>query len=136
MKKNPFKKQAIMDTLTNVGIGGAANVAADYIVESVDALATAEATYINAGKIALGAIVGSMSTNKMLRAACDGIATVGVANLVKSYMDPTESKGGEGGGEGTSGLRAGTIGRVRMGNRGFRRARRIGGVSSTDFMGK
>ena len=38
MAKNPFKKSSIIDTVVNVGVGGAANVAIDYVVEQVDAI--------------------------------------------------------------------------------------------------
>lgn len=124
MAKNPFKKQSIVDTVVNVGIGGAANVAIDYVVSQVEAIQSLGDTTINAAKIALGAVAGSMVSNKMLRAACDGIATVGVSNLVKGLMDDTTSK------ETTSGLPYGTIGRVIPGNRAYRRARKVSGVGA------
>lgn len=124
MAKNPFKKQSIVDTVVNVGIGGAANVAIDYVVSQVEAIQSLGDTTINAAKIALGAVAGSMVSNKMLRAACDGIATVGVSNLVKGLMDGTTST------ETTSGLPYGTIGRVIPGNRAYKRARRVSGVGA------
>lgn len=124
MAKNPFKKQSIVDTVVNVGIGGAANVAIDYVVSQVEAIQFLGDTTINAAKIALGAVAGSMVSNKMLRAACDGIATVGVSNLVKGLMDGTTST------ETTSGLPHGTIGRVIPGNRAYRRARKVSGVGA------
>lgn len=130
MAKNPFKKQSIVDTVVNVGIGGAANVAIDYVVSQVEAIQSLGDTTINAAKIALGAVAGSMVSNKMLRAACDGIATVGVSNLVKGLMDDTTSK------ETTSGLPYGTIGRVIPGNRAYRRARKVSGVGAAAVMGK
>lgn len=131
MAKNPFKKQSIIDTVVNVGIGGAANVAIDYVVSQVDAIQSLGDTTINAAKIALGAVAGSMVSNKMLRAACDGIATVGVSNLVKGLMDGTSST------ETTSGLPYGTIGRVIPGNRAYRRARKVSGVgAAAGVMGK
>lgn len=130
MAKNPFKKQSIVDTVVNVGIGGAANVAIDYVVSQVEAIQSLGDTTINAAKIALGAVAGSMVSNKMLRAACDGIATVGVSNLVKGLMDDTTSK------ETTSGLPYGTIGRVIPGNRAYRRARKVSGVGAATVMGK
>lgn len=131
MKKNPFKKQAAMDTLVNVGIGGAANVAIDYALAQIDAVATADPTYVNVGKIAAGALVGSMVSSKTLRAACDGVAVVGVSNLVSGLVSSTTGK------EGAAGLPAGTVagcGRVRLGNRRFRRAGRVAGVNG-GFMG-
>jgi hypothetical protein len=133
MATNPFKKQSIIDTVVNVGIGGAANVAIDYVVSQVDAIQSLGDTTINAAKIALGAVAGSMVSNKMLRAACDGIATVGVSNLVKGLMDGTSST------ETTSGLPYGTIsGRVIPGNRAYRRARKVSGVggAAAGVMGK
>lgn len=142
MKKNPFKKQGIMDTLTNVGIGGAANVAMDYLVDSVDSLKTMDSTTINAIKIGVGVLGGTMTTNKMIRAAVDGIAVVGVSNLVQGLLDDTGSEKGSGSGTGSDksgmgGLPYGTIGRLRMGNRYFRKAspRRVAGVAG-GIMGK
>lgn len=146
MKKNPFKKQGIVDTLTNVGIGGAANVAMDYLVSSVDSLATMDATTINAIKIGVGVLGGTMTTNKMIRAAVDGIAVVGVSNLVQGLMDDTGSDNSGSGSDGTKGagglpygtigLPGGTIGRLRMGNRYFRKANtKVSGVAG-GIMGK
>ena len=134
--KNPFKKSSAIDTLTNVGIGGAANVAIDYAVQQIDALATADPMYVNIGKIAVGAIGGSMVKNKMLRAAADGVAVVGVSNLISSFLtDADTTKGSEG--EVINGLARGTIGRVIPGNRRYIRNRvsGIGGAASA-FMGK
>lgn len=132
MAKNPFKKQSIIDTVVNVGIGGAANVAIDYVVSQVDAIQSLGDTTINAAKVALGAVAGSMVSNKMLRAACDGIATVGVSNLVKGLMDGTSST------EGAGALPYGTIGRVIPGNRAYRKARKVSGVvgAAAGVMGK
>jgi hypothetical protein len=131
MAKNPFKKQSIVDTVVNVGIGGAANVAIDYVVSQVEAIQSLGDTTINAAKIALGAVAGSMVSNKMLRAACDGIATVGVSNLVKGLMDgDTTSK------EDVKGLPYGTIGRVIPGNRAYRRAHKVSGVGAATVMSK
>lgn len=131
--KNPFKKESIMDTIVNVGIGGAANVAIDYVVGQVDAIQSLGDTTINALKIAGGAIVGSMVSNKMARAAADGVATVGVSNLIAGLMAETS------GNEASNGLPFGTIGRpVRLGNRAYRRAKRPGvaGVATASVMGK
>lgn len=130
MAKNPFKKQSIIDTVINVGIGGAANVAIDYVVNSVDAIKSLGDTTVNAAKIAIGAIAGSMVSNKMLRAACDGIATVGVSNLVAGLMEDQAAP--------ASGLPYGTIGRVRPGNAAYRRARtrKVSGVNTGAVMGK
>lgn len=128
--KNPFKKQSIVDTLTNVGIGGAANVAIDYAVSQIDALATVSPTYVNVGKIALGVLGGTMSKNKLVRAAVDGVAVVGVSNLVAGLLDNTETTP-------PSGLAKGTIGRPMLGNRRYVRRRVSGiGAGANAFVGK
>ena len=134
MAKNPFKKQSIMDTVVNVGIGGAANVAIDYVVSQVEAIQSLCDTTINAAKIALGAVVGSMVSNKMLRAACDGVATVGVSNLVSGLLiDGAPASGMP---YGTIGLPKDTVGRIIPGNRAYRRAhRKVSGVA-TGVMGQ
>lgn len=131
MAKNPFKKKGITDTLINVGIGGAANVAMDYVVSSVESLSSLGPKTINAIKIGVGVLGGTMTTNKMVRAAVDGIATVGVSNLVASLMDGTTSTSG------TAGIPNGTIGAFRLGNRNFVRRgnRRVSGLNA-DVMGK
>lgn len=123
--KNPFKKSSIIDTVTNVGLGGAANVAVDYAVAQF--APTVDPMYVRIGKIVAGAVAGSMVSNKYLRAAADGIAVVGASELISGYVAPT------------SGLPAGTIGRIRTGNRAYRRAIRgcqpTSGVGAS-FMGK
>lgn len=129
MAKNPFKKQSIIDTVVNVGIGGAANVAIDYVVDQIDAIKSLGDTTVNALKIAAGAVVGSMVSDKFARAAADGVATVGVSNLIAGLMKDEST-------EVTSGLPYGTIGRVRLGNRAYRRARKVSGVNAGAVMGK
>ena len=134
MVKNPFKKSSIIDTVVNVGIGGAANVAIDYVVSQVEAIQSLGETTINAGKIALGAVVGSMVSNKMLRAAADGVATVGVSNLIAGLMADEATSGLP---HGTIGLPYGTIGRRMVpGNRAYRRAQKVSGVDAGAVMGK
>lgn len=137
MAKNPFKKKSLIDTLTNVGVGGAANVAIDYVwdIAGLDTTLTFESvsadTIKNAVKILGGAVVGGMISNKYARAAADGIATVGVSNLIAGLIDTTpETKNTED----TAGLPAGTIGRMpRYGSRAYRAAKsRVAGLS--DFM--
>lgn len=133
MAKNPFKKQSIIDTAINVGIGGAANVAIDYVVNQVDAIKSLGDTTVNMLKLAAGAIVGSMVTDKMARAAADGVATVGASNLIAGLM----ADGGTTTTETTSGLPYGTIsGRVVPGNRAYRRARKVSGAQTAGVMGK
>ena len=131
MAKNPFKKQSIIDTVVNVGVGGAANVAIDYVVNQVDAIKSLGDTTVNMLKIAAGAVVGSMVSNKIARAACDGVATVGVSNLIAGMMDE--------GTAGTGALPRGTIGRVIPGNRAYKRAAahgKVSGVATSAVMGK
>ena len=132
--KNPFKKSSIIDTVTNVAVGGAANVAMDYALNSIGEVAgfdLSAGTTKHAVKIAVGALAGSMISNKYARAAFDGIATVGAANLIDGLVngEPTP-KTNAGGGDGTSGLPEGMIGRIRMGQRGFRRGRVAGTPSA------
>ena len=129
--KNPFKKQSAIDTLINVGVGGAANVAVDYLINQVDAIKSLGDTTVNLIKIAGGAVVGSMISNKYARLACDGVATVGVSNLISSFMDEPSN-------EGAAGLPYGTIGRVRPGVAAYKRARsrRVSGVNAGAVMGK
>ena len=123
--KNPFKKSGVIDTVVNVGIGGAANVAMDYIFNSVPTLALDEQTK-NLVKVAVSAFGGSMvsgSSAKYIRPALDGIGVVGASKLIESYL-PT----GEGGSEdqkGTEGLPF--IGKLR--SRKFRPMRGTGAVA-------
>lgn len=134
MAKNPFKKSSIIDTVVNVGIGGAANVAIDYVVSQVDAIQSLGDTTINAGKIALGALVGSMVSNKMLRAAADGVATVGVSNLIAGLMSESDAQPASGLPYGTVGLPYGTINgrrRVVPGNGAYRRAAKVGAIGNS-----
>lgn len=124
--KNPFKKSSVIDTVVNVGIGGAANVAMDYIKANyLGSLELSDTTY-NAVKVAVGALGGSMISGKYARAAVDGIATVGAANLINDLLNGESSPNAET----TSG--APFIGRARMGQRGFRRA--IRGTGEVAFM--
>lgn len=129
--KNPFKKSNIMDTVVNVGIGGAANAAADYAMAQIDQLASLEDSTKNYIKVGVGVLGGSMVSNKYLRAAVDGIATVGVSNIVNGLISGATTQA-------ASGLPKGTIGRLRPGNRYFARGgRRVAGVAgnNSSFMG-
>lgn len=132
--KNPFKKSSIIDTAINVGVGGAANVAMDYVFANVDALASLEPMTKNIVKIVAGAVGGSMVSNKYVRAAADGVATVGVSNLIASYIGAEETTTPET--AAPAGLAKGTIGRAyRMGQRGFRKVSGIAGEAGA-FMAK
>lgn len=82
--KNPFKKSSITDTLVNVGAGGAANVAFDYLY-NLTGLSLGDTTK-NIVKVAIGAFGGSMVSNKIARAAADGIAVVGVSTLISDNL--------------------------------------------------
>lgn len=144
MAKNPFKKQSLMDTLTNVGIGGAANVAIDYVYDAAgleDTLSFGDVsgdTVKNIVKIVGGAVVGGMIRNKYARAAADGVATVGVSNLISGLMEKAgddSDQDSKGGNEGATGLPYGTIGRIRRpqyGSRKYARSKRVAGLD--DFM--
>lgn len=111
MKKNPFKKQSIIDTLANTFIGGAGNVAFDYAWDAFGLDTTfagqdgsGDVSMIkNAIKLVGGAVAGSMVSNKYARAMTDGFSVVGASNLVSSLLVNKE----------TSGLPEGTIGRIR-----------------------
>lgn len=127
-----------MDTLVNVGIGGAANAAMDYIVENVKALQSVS-EYANYIKLGVGVLGGSMisgSAAKYARPALDGLATVGASDIIKSYIASANANKTEGK-EGTGGVPfMGGIGRrVCTGQRGFRRVADTAGVSSVPFMG-
>lgn len=123
-----FQKANILTTLMNVGIGGAANVAMDTIAAKVDFLNTLDPKWLKGIKIAVGVLGGSLTSNKVLRAATDGIATVGASELVSDLVN------GEDAPAAPAGLAPGTIGRVRLGNRSFMRRGRVSGVQ--EVMGK
>ena len=135
MKKNPFKKSSIIDTVINVGIGGAANVAMNYVFGLIPADTFGEnaTTWKNAIKIGVGAIGGSMvggSYAKYLRPAFDGIATVGaselISGLIASDNAPTvEDPSGQGG--------VPFIGRAKK-HMGFRGYRKVAGTGKVAFM--
>lgn len=127
MKKNLFSKKGAFDSLVNVGIGGAANAAADYAMSQIDALATLEDSTKNYIKLGIGILGGSFN-NDYVRAAMKGLATVGASDIVKGLL------AGDAPATTTSGLKPGTIGRVRPGNRYFRNRGKVAGTTS-DFMG-
>ena len=131
-----FNSKSAIKTGVSVLVAGAGSAVADWALEKYDVIPAEYKQYTNVGKILLGAIGGSMVKNEYVKSAMDGIATVAAANLVAGYL-PTEDGGGNAGGNnggGTSGLPDGMIGRIRMGQRGFRRAR-VAGVQGADFMG-
>lgn len=128
--KNPFKKKGLVQTMVNTLIGGAGNVAADYVIANVEALSTVEPMYVNGGKVVAGALIGAMSNNKYVHALADGMAVVGASALVSSLLDGTT--------ETASGLPHGTIGRTRAGDPYFKsQMKRGNGFSvSSAFVGK
>ncbi len=138
-KRNPFKKKSLTDTLVNVAIGGAANVAIDYIEKEFNVPQEEgkekplSDTVVNVIKIGLGAVVGGMVENQMARAAADGVAVVGVSNLISGLMDDSA--------EGASGIPYGTIGspvtRAHLGNKYFKKAAKKAGFTvDGSFLGK
>lgn len=127
MAKNPFKKDSIIDTAINVGTGGAANALVDMAVNSV--LPNTDPMYVNIGKFVGGVVLGSMAPkNQMLRAATDGIATVGVANLVSDLV--ANGFGGSSSGEGAAGFKNDVMGRVRANHSRLARRIKMRGVSN------
>ena len=136
MKRNPFKKQSITDTLVNVGVGGAANVAFDYLVGMIDPDGqTMDDTTRNIVKVAAGALLGSMAGNRYLHAATDGIAVVGVSNLLGGLVADTANTSSSSS-EASSGLPRGTIGRVRMGDPYFKKSGKKNGFVAGSLFGK
>lgn len=130
--KNPFKKQNVMDTVVTVGLGGAANVAIDAVVDSYNESATTpfEDVYVHAGKFIVGAIGSAMVGNRYAKAALDGIGVVGASNLIAYFMDDQQPKPKPKPEEKTAGIPYGTVGRVRTPNAGYaRRMRRSGRVA-------
>ena len=124
-----FKKQSAIDTLVNVGIGGAANVAMNYAFSLIPAgtFGTNEELVKNAIKIGVGVLGGTMvsgSAAKYIRPAVDGIATVGASELISGLITE-ETKPSNG---------VPFIGRVRVGQRGFRRVSGTGNVGTVPFM--
>ena len=132
MAKNPFKKKSLTDTLVNVGIGGAANVAIDAAWDAIGvdsylpAMESVSASTIkHAIKIIGGALVGGMVSNRYARAAADGVATVGVSNLIDELWNPGSSDSSASASESaaaSAGLPGGTIGALRgyrYGNKSF-----------------
>ena len=135
MAKNPFKKKSLTDTLINVGIGGAANVLYDQVLGGVmdEALTSVDDPDMikNIIKIAGGAVVGGMVSSQYARAAADGIAVVGVSNLVDGLMNSSKTAStGTGTDTKIDGLPYGTVGRVvNLGNRKYKR-RSVNGLGN------
>ncbi len=103
MAKNLFKKENLLDLAMNVGIGGAANVAFDSVVTNIEAFATLSDTTKNAIKFGIGIVGSSMVSDKYVRAAMNGFATVGASELISGLINDDN--------QATAGLPAGMIGR-------------------------
>jgi len=138
MKKLSFKKSGMIDTATAVLIGAAGNAVMDMAVEKVEALSSLPENVVDLIKVGVGVLGGSISANKYVHQATDGVAVVGASNIVKSVIDGTFKLSNddkkEGGENGSSGLRPGTIGRVRAGNRSFMRRGRVAGLAGAMSM--
>lgn len=122
-----FNTKAAIATATSVVVGGAGSAALDWALKKYDVLpAEWGDTAVQAGKAIVGAIAGSMVKNTYVKSAFDGIATVAAANLVAGWLPET-----------VNGLPNGMIGRLRLGQRGFRKAG-VRGVNATPaaFMSK
>ena len=114
-----FSTKGAIQTATSVVVGGIGSAALDWALKKYDVLpAEWGDTAVQAGKVIAGAVAGSMVKNSYVKSALDGIATVAAANLVAGVLPETAP---------ASGLPNGMIGRVRLGQRGFRR----GGVRGT-----
>lgn len=112
MAKNPFKKGNVVDTLISVGVGGAGNVAADYIINSIqkDATEPWSPDTINLGKFIIGSVGSAMVSNRYAKALMDGFAVVGASNYISTLMAETPAPSSP---EATAGVPYGTIGRAR-----------------------
>lgn len=124
-----FNTKSVIATGTAVLAAGAGSAVADWLLAKYDVIPAEYAEYTNVGKVLLGAVAGSMMTNQIAKSAFDGIATVGAANLVAGWL-PTETKDET---ATTSGIDPQSmIGRLRMGQKGFRKG--IRGVNGAAFM--
>lgn len=126
-----FSSKSAIQSATSVAIAGAGSAGLDWLVAKYGANLPEwlTGTTLQATKVIGGAVLGSMATNSVVKSICEGVATVAAANLVNEYLPAA-------GGDETktpSGLPEGTIGRVRLGQRGFRRAG-VRGVAGADFM--
>lgn len=129
-----FNTKAAIKTGTSVLVGGVGSAVADWLLDKYQIVPAEYQQYTNLGKVILGAIAGSMVKNEMVKSAFDGIATVGAANLVAEYM-PDNTTTTTTTTTAPAGLPKGTIGDLRLGQRGFRRgAKRVSGLAGADFM--
>ena len=125
-----FNTKSAIATATSMAVAGAGSAVVDWALAKYDVLpASWGDTAVQAGKIVVGAIGGSMIKNQIAKSVFDGIATVAAAKLVAGMLPEGEN----GGALQTTGLPDGTIGRIRLGQRGFRRGR-VAGMAGADFM--
>ena len=138
MKKG-FKKFNLNSAISNataMALAGAGSAGVDWLLKKYDVIpGDWDETIVNAVKVAGGALLASMVDSKTLygipKAAGDGIATVGAYNLVAAMLPEADKATVET--ATPAGLPEGMIGRIRMGQKGFRRAR-VAGVQGADFM--
>ena len=121
-----FNSKSAIATGTSVFFAGAGSALADWALSKWDVIPAEYAQYTNIGKVLAGAVVGSMAKNQIIKSAFDGIATVGAAKLVEGWLPETGAADET---ATTEGLPKGMIGRLHMGQRGFRRA--VRGVNAT-----
>lgn len=127
-----FNTKAAITTATSVAVAGAGSAVVDWALKKYDVIpADWGDTVVQAGKIVLGAVGGSMIKNQIVKSVFDGIATVAAANLTKGFLPEDAAT--------TDGLPQGTIGRIKLGQRGFRVApknRKVSGVgnAASSFM--
>jgi hypothetical protein len=130
-----FNAKSAIATATSMAVAGAGSAVVDWALAKYDVLpAEWGDTAVQAGKIVVGAIGGSMIKNQIAKSVFDGIATVAAAKLVAGMLPDDTADGGAKSNIGPSGLPEGTIGRIRLGQRGFRRGR-VAGMAGADFMG-
>ena len=140
--KKPFKKEAMKQTIGATVLGGAANAAVDIAFERFNFLSDVDQTYIDLGKVVLGALVGSMSKSKTVHAITDGIAVVGASSLATSLINkawdeisPSNSSNDNDASQ-ASGLPYGTVGRAYAGDPYYRKHARKGFTVGSPFVGK
>lgn len=121
-----FNTKSAIATGTSVFFAGAGSAVADWLLAKYDVIPADYQQYTNIGKVIVGAVAGSMIKNQIAKSAFDGIATVGAANLVAGWLPEDQTKETST----PAGLPEGMIGRLRMGQRGFRRAA-VRGVNAT-----
>ncbi len=126
-----FNTKAAIATATSMAVAGAGSAVVDWALAKYNVIpADWGNTVVQAGKVVIGAVGGSMIKNQIVKSVFDGIATVAAAKLTEEFLPETTAT--------PAGLPEGTIGRVnRLGQRGFRRgiSRKVAGLAGADFMG-